>query len=693
MLFATCPMGLETVLAEELRELGLIIEPSVGGVYLEGELEAGYRACLWSRVASRVLLGIAQFDCQNEEALYRGVLAIDWAQHLGPHATLKVDFGSTRSAITHTHFGALKTKDAIVDRLREERGERPSVDTQNPDVRINVHVADNRASVAIDLSGESLHRRGYRRGGAAPLKENLAAGLLRLARWPEAAEAGKPFLDPMCGTGTLVIEAGLMAMKKAPGLARPRFGFHGWAGHDEPLWQKLVTEAKQASVELRSVLAGRDLDPQMVEAARTHASRTGVHASFEVAPLAELAAVGEGPGVLVTNPPYDERLEAEEGLYQQLGDVLRRRLMGWETFVLCGNPQLAGQIGLKPKRRHVVFNGAIECRLLEIPIATTAVKIDEPAWRKIRPTQGAEMFENRLRKNYKHWSRWADREGITCYRVYDADLPEFAVAVDIYEDAVHVQEYQPPSTIDPQVAEARVHDVMRVVPEVLGRSDVFLKVRRKQGRLGQYGKVGDFSEREVHEGGHRFLVNLSEYVDTGLYLDHRRVRAMIGQLAAGRRFLNLFAYTGTATVYAAKGGARSTTSVDLSNTYLEWAERNFRLNGVNGELVRADVLEWLPSEKRRFELIYMAPPTFSNSKAMETTLDVQRDHTQLIAAAARLLTPDGILLFSNHFRRFKMEAPPGVTVENITQKTLPRDFDRNPRIHNAWRITCGSPPR
>jgi 23S rRNA (guanine2445-N2)-methyltransferase / 23S rRNA (guanine2069-N7)-methyltransferase len=699
-MFATCAKGLEAVLAEELKELGVADgKAATGGVYFEGGLEAGYRACLGSRVASRVLLPLAKFDAPDEEALYRGVRAIDWAAHLGPDATLAVDFTTTRSRIAHSHYGALKTKDAIVDRLRDERGTRPSVNTQSPDVRINVHLANDVAELAIDLSGESLHRRGYRRGGPAPLKENLAAGILRLAGWPEAARAGKPFLDPMCGSGTLVIEAAWMAAERAPGLSRSRFGFHGWLGHDAKLWKRILAEAQAHRVEIVAPIAGRDADPRAIAAAKAHAERARVAIDLAVQPLEALAPVGDRPGVLVVNPPYDERLEADADLYQQLGDLLRRRMLGWSTFVLSGNPELASHIGLKPKRRHVLFNGAIECRLLEIPIADKAVEIEGPNWRRARelPTAGAEMFANRLRKVAKHWDRWAEREGIHCYRVYDADLPEYAVAIDRYEDAVHVQEYQPPSTIEPHLAEARVRDVMRAIPEILDVKEVHLKVRRRQKRGGQYEKQSEASAiKKVREGGHTFLVNLSDYLDTGLFLDHRRLRAMIGEMSQGKRFLNLFAYTATATVYAQKGGARSTTSVDLSNTYLDWARENFRLNGMDGELLRADVLEYLPSEKRRFDLIFMAPPTFSNSKGMESTLDVQRDHVQLIEGAARLLAPGGVLLFSNHFRRFKM-APDimreGLTAENLTNKTIPKDFGRNPRIHNAWKITSSTPRR
>ena len=588
-LFATCAKGLEACLVEELREpliAAATTETTMGGVYFTGSLESAYRACLWSRVASRVLLSIARFDCGDEEALYRGVHAIDWAAHLDEVGTIAVDFSSTRSRITHTHFGALKTKDAIVDRLRDERGHRPSVDTRAPDLRIHVHVADNVASLSINLSGESLHRRGYRSEShpQAPIKETLAAGILRLARWPEAARAGRPLLDPMCGSGTLLIEAAQLAAGRAPGLSRARFGFHGWRQHDAPLWQKLLDEANAHHLDVKSELVGSDFDGRVLIAARAQAERAGVahFIRFEERPLAELAPVGTVPGLVVTNPPYGERLDADEALYQQLGDLLRRNMLGWEAFVLAGNPELAGRIGLKPKRRHILFNGAIECRLLEIPIASAPVKIEAPGWRRAigKPTEWADSFANRLRKNAKHWGRWAERENIHCYRVYDADLIEYAVAIDLYESAVHVQEYAPPSTVDPATAEARLNDVMRLVPEILGTEAVFLKVRRRQKRGAQYEKEAAAGvEREVREGDYKFVVNLSDYLDTGLFLDHRPLRArMAAELARGKRFLNLFAYTATATVYAARGGARSTVSVDLSaNTYLDWAARNLRL--------------------------------------------------------------------------------------------------------------------
>ncbi|MFA7557248.1 MAG: THUMP domain-containing protein, partial [Hydrogenophaga sp.] len=238
-LFATTPRGMEPLLANELRTLGgRKIAQARGGVRFTGRLEEAYRACLWSRIAGRILMPVARFPAPDEDALYTGVNAFPWEEHLDPQGTLAVDFTSTRSAITHTHYGALKVKDAVVDRFRARVGVRPSVDTRRPHLRINVHVANDEAVVSIDLSGDSLHRRGYREEGvAAPLKENLAAAILLRADWPALANLGAPLLDPLCGSGTLPIEAALMAGDVAPGLTRTYFGFHHWRGHEAKLWQ------------------------------------------------------------------------------------------------------------------------------------------------------------------------------------------------------------------------------------------------------------------------------------------------------------------------------------------------------------------------------------------------------------------------------------------------------------------------
>ena len=313
---------------------------------------------------------------------------------------------------------------------------------------------------------------------------------------------------------------------------------------------------------------------------------------------------------------------------------------------------------------------------------------------------GAQMVANRLRKNLRTLSGWLRNEDIHCYRLYDADIPEYAIAVDVYESdrrLVHVQEYAPPKSVDPDKAQQRLEDALKAVMTVLDLEEeqLFVKVRRQQKGAAQYEKLAASGEfHEVVEGGCRFLVNLRDYLDTGLFLDHRITRSMLSELAPGRRFLNLFAYTGAGTVHAAKGGARSTLTIDMSKTYLEWAKRNMLLNGFGGSehaFTQANCVEWLEnaSPKQKFGLIFLDPPSFSTSKRMKSVFDVQRDHVMLIRNCMKILEPDGVLIFSNNLRKFRMDvdALSAFSIEDISRKTLPKDFERNPRIHNCWKIT------
>jgi 23S rRNA (guanine2445-N2)-methyltransferase / 23S rRNA (guanine2069-N7)-methyltransferase len=318
-------------------------------------------------------------------------------------------------------------------------------------------------------------------------------------------------------------------------------------------------------------------------------------------------------------------------------------------------------------------------------------------------SQGAQMFANRLTKNLKHLSKWIKRDAIDCYRLYDADMPEYAVAVDVYESIlpensrwVHVQEYEAPKNIDKQKAQQRLDEVLQVIPKILNVApeQVFLKVRRQQKGSEQYEKLASKQQfYQVMEGGHRFWVNFTDYLDTGLFLDHRITRAMLTPLASGKRFLNLFAYTGSATVYAAAGGAISTTTVDMSNTYLQWARRNMEANNFSGQqhqYVQADCLQWLERapERAQYGLIFLDPPSFSTSKRMEGTFDVQRDHVALLKKTLALLQPDGVLIFSNNLRSFKLDydAPNEWNIKDISKATVPKDFERNPKIHQCWEI-------
>lgn len=706
--FATAPRNLEALLADELTAIGLEeVRQKRGGVAFAGPLVAGYRAVLWSRIANRILLPLAVFPAPDSDALYSGACAVDWSEHLDPASTFAVDASISSSQIKHSHFAALRIKDAIVDSLRSPDGRRPSVDTDHPGLRVNLYLHRDQAVLSLDLSGESLHRRGYRQETvAAPVKENLAAAILLRCDWPQIAASGGNFVDPMCGSGTFVIEAAMIAADIAPGLYRDQVGMAGWRQHDDSLWKELVSEARQRrETGLRQLpqLCGYDRDPAAIRAARINADQAGFggrlrfqHCDLEKMPA--LAATGSG--LMVVNPPYGERLGEKKDLaplYALLGRRLRSDFVGWQAAVLTANTELAREMAIRPIRQTTLFNGPLECRLLIFDIeperfygaATRPEGVDIPL------SPGAEMVANRLRKNLKSLSAWVKRENIDAYRVYDADIPEYAAAIDLYAGRVHVQEYEAPKTVDDEKARQRLGEVLQAVRHVFaaGPDEIYLKVRRRQKGKDQYTRLGAEQRTfAVQEGGAQLLVNLGDYLDTGLFLDHRPTRLMIRELARNKHFLNLFCYTGAATVHAALGGARSTTSVDLSRTYLDWAKRNLMANslGTTGnELVQADCREWLKKETRLFDLIFLDPPTFSNSKSMNGTFDVQRDQVELLRSAARRLSPEGILIFSNNNRRFRLDADalPELEIENISAKTIPPDFVRNQRIHNCWRIT------
>ena len=710
---STAPLGAADLLVHELAAQGVgALNERPWGVTWSGGLESAYRACLWSRVASRVLLKLHEAPAPTAEALYAAVRAVDWGAQLAPGATLAVDFDSVRSGLTHTHFGALKVKDAIVDQLREARGERPSIDTARPDVRVSVRVVADRATIGIDLSGESLHRRGYRGAGvAAPLKENLAAALLLRCGWPDVYAAGGAFQDPMCGSGTLPIEAGLMAADMAPGLTRAGWGFSGWAGHEPRTWTALLAEADARAARgtlTPGRITGSDTDAGAVRAARDSVERSGLAGLVAIERRALADAQPQAPaGLLLVNPPYGERIGAVSTLrelYAELGRVLRERFSGWRAGVFTGNPSLGRELGLEARRTHRLYNGPIEARLLRFEVAPQFFSRERlpgrlpPVDPARRESPGAQMFANRLRKKLNALGKWARREAVSCYRAYDADMPEYAFAIDLYGNGARyacVQEYAAPREIEAEKVRTRRADAVSVLPETLGLEParIYFRTRRRSRGGAQYTKHGGEAEfHEVAEGGLRFLVNFTDYLDTGLFLDHRLTRARLRDLAAGCRFLNLFGYTGTASVYAAAGGASSTTTVDLSRTYLDWARRNLELNGYAGRehvLVQADVADWLGGAPAAgWDLVFLDPPTFSNSKRMAGTLDVQRDHIALLRAAARVLAPDGTLVFSTNYTRFELDAAalPELVVRDISRATIPKDFERNSRIHRCYLI-------
>lgn len=704
--FAPCAKGLEYILVDELKALGAEqVHEALAGVHFSGELAIGYRAVLWSRLASRVLLVLRAGKAADVDAMYDSVRAVDWSQHIPENGTLCVDFTGSNDFIKHTQFGAQKVKDAIVDQYRARGRLRPDVDTESPNLRINVHVHRDDLTIAIDLSGHALHERGYRpQTGLAPIKENLAAAMLIRAHWPEKASQGLPLIDPCCGAGTLLIEAALMAADIAPGIFRKDFGFtRGWQGHQPELWQSMLSEAErraeQGIAACKCRFFGFDEDAKVLRIATENAERAGVEHFIEFA-RARMDSLqkpnGIDVGLLIANPPYGERLGDVETLqetYQQLGAALYQHFQGWQAAIITSEPTLAKSLQLRSHKQYAMYNGPLACKLYLFELNERS-RWQPPEAREIVLSEGAEAFRNRLQKNRKHLNSWLKRDQVQCYRVYDADLPEYAAAIDVYGDQLLIQEYQAPSKIPEQLAERRLRELVKVAAETFEcpPERLHLRTRAKQKGLSQYEKMADAQHFEVvEEGGLKFWVNLHDYLDTGLFLDHRPTRALIRERARDRRFLNLFSYTGSVSVYAAAGGAASTVSVDMSHTYCDWAIQNFELNQLEGarhQFVQADVMQWLPTVHEQFDLIFVDPPTFSNSKRMTDVFDVQRDHVALLKQALALLADQGELIFSNNFRRFQLdrEAFADYDIEDWSRKTLPPDYARNPRIHQCWRF-------
>ncbi|WP_299944104.1 bifunctional 23S rRNA (guanine(2069)-N(7))-methyltransferase RlmK/23S rRNA (guanine(2445)-N(2))-methyltransferase RlmL [uncultured Microbulbifer sp.] len=720
---ATCPKGLESLLAQELRTLGADgLQEQPAAVHFCGSLALAYRCCLWSRLANRILARLDQVRIGGAEDLYRAVAAQPWEQHIQPSGKLWLQFSGTNREIRNSQFGAQKAKDAIVDRLRRQTGARPTIVKHNPDLTVALRLQREKLDIAIDLSGDSLHKRGYRTQiGAAPLKENLAAALLLRAQWPRIAAEGGALLDPMCGSGTILIEAALMAADIAPGLFREQFGFESWLNHQSDIWNHLREEALQrraAGLEKDlPEIRGYDADARVLFAAEANIARAGLERRVRVR-CRSVAAFkvpshrAVKPGLVLTNPPYGERLGDQEALretYAELGRQLKVEFPGWQVGIFTGNPELGYSTGLRSHKHYQLYNGSIPSQLLLFRVHQLNAP-GQSADKERKLSVEAEMVANRLRKNLRTTGKWADRNGVDCYRLYDADLPEYSAAVDLYRTSsgtlyVHLQEYRPPASIDEGKARNRLRDLMRAVQTVLDlpRAKISIKERRRHSHKsgqkggGQYQKQAEAGTAlRVKEYGAEFEVDLWRYLDTGLFLDHRPVRKYIRELASGKTFLNLFCYTASATVQAALGGCVRSTSVDMSRTYQSWAARNFRANTMDPyrhQLVEADCLRWLASaqqnRKGQYDLIFLDPPTFSNSVKMRRVLDIQRDHATLIHQCMTLLAPGGRLVFSNNLRSFKMDGEIDKAYRVKPLQLLDRDFHRNPRIHNVWELCAG----
>ena len=733
-IIATSTMGLESVVARELKNLGY--EPKnieVGRTLFTGSERDICRANIHLRCAGHVLIRVGEFPCEDFGQLFDQTVELPWERWLPKNACFPVDGRSVRSTLSSVPAVQSVVKKAIVTRL-QKAWKTETLPEDGPKYPVEISLLKDRATLTIDTTGEGLHRRGYRKlVGAAPLRETLAAGLVLLSYWNRE----RPLLDPFCGSGTIPIEAALIGRNIAPGLRRS-FISEAWSQIPFQDWVDVRLAAKEAILpDVPVPILGCDLDPEAVEMARYHAQMAGVSndVRFECRDFLKTESSDEY-GCTIMNPPYGKWIgEYSElkALYFAIPSVLQK-LPTWSHYIYTAFPDFERLIGQEASRRRKIYNSRLECTYYQFfgprpPRETAPVEISEtsdsaplenesqpsnqspaqsvaPPVQPAAPVQGvfgglsdsvknsAGDFERRLEKLNHHLRRWPTKRGITCFRVYDRDIPEIPLAIDRYEDCLHIAEYDRPNDRNA----AQQGQWMDLMVEIAGRvldvpkEKIFVKRRQRQRGASQYER---WDTRhfviEAHEGGLKFFVNLSDYLDTGLFLDHRLTREMVRKEAAGKRFLNLFAYTGSFSVYAAAGGAQSVTTVDLSNTYLDWAQDNMELNGFRGpqfEYVRSDVFRFLNAlyDDEIFDLVVLDPPTFSNSKDLDDW-DVQRDHAEMLNLQISHLAPGGVIYFSNNNRRFKLdeEAIQGVSIREISNRTVPEDF-RNKRIHRCWKM-------
>lgn len=696
-ILVTTAFGLEELLVKELTSIipGCETQQKPGQVRVACSLKDAYKICLWSRLGNRVLLQLAQGKMADVQGLYDIAKEVDWSSHFRVQNTFAVDFFGTNRQIKNTQFGAVKVKDAIVDQFSKKSGFRPNVDKKTPHVRIQARLNRDIVAIYLDLSGASLHQRHYRtERGVAPIRENLAFAMLMRSGWVDNNTL--PIVDPMCGSGTLAIEAALYSRNIAPGLSRNAWGFHNWLGHQSDVWEDLVSEAHAEQKTENAPIFASDVDNSMVQLAKQNAKRAGVDSAivFETCDALEHSVDVEKPGYMVSNTPYGERLSQLTSLiplFQKWGLQLKQHFAHWQLALLTSNRDLFRQLRLVSKKAYKLKNANLDCELVLFDMDARNCEV-------LDSEQGQHNdFANRLKKNKQKSDKWLKKQDINCYRIYDADLPEYNVAIDCYDDWVVVQEYAAPKDIPEHKTVRRLHEVLAVLPDVLSvdAEKIVLKVREVKKGKNQYEKLDQSSELlQVFENGAKFWVNLHDYLDTGLFLDHRITRQKVRQLSKDKRVLNLFAYTGSVSVFAALGGAKTVTTVDMSNTYLDWAKNNFKLNSLRYgyHFIKADCTSWLQKHNEKYDLIFIDPPSFSNSKSMEGTWDVQRDHVQLITDAKRCLAKGGQIIFSNNYRNFKLDESIaeslGLRIENISKATIPEDFKRNQKIHHCWLFTA-----
>jgi len=694
-LFASTNFGTENLLETELLSLGATNLNIVhGGIYYEANDPLLYKILMWSRIASRIFLCIKKFTIKNCDDLYQNISNIDWSAIFYVNKTFSVNFKGTNNIIRNSLFGALIIKDAIVDQFKKKYSSRPNINIIKPDIRIKSLLLDNNnLYIMLDLSGESLNKRGYRQFcNTTPIKENIGATVVLRSGW----DKNMPMIDPMCGSGTLLIEAAMIASDRAPGLKRLQWGFQSWIKYNEKIWKDTVKEAEerfQIGIKkcFKNYFIGYDHNSEIIKKAKINASNAGVLKiiQFSKKNLNDLKNIydKDQKGILLSNPPYGARCLTESqlvGLYVQLGIVSKKYFKNWQLSIFSSSTFLLKFLQMKSHQEYFFKNGPLDCIQKNYKIFTKYSCITNSE------------YQDRLSKNFKKLKKWANLEQLESFRIYNADLPNYNIIVDIYDKWIVIQEYKAPTLIDNNKSFKRLCHAIYHTKEILSISinNIILKTRQKNKNKTQYKKLFSSNNYIIIKEYHaKFLVNLIDYLDTGLFSDKRLIRKLLGIMSRGKDFLNLFSYTGTASVYAGLGQAKTTTSVDISNTYIKWSMRNMSLNNLIGtqhHFVQTDCLNWIKKTHQKFDIIFINPPTFSNSKKMQHCFDLKRDYLDIMVNLKKILRYNGNIIFSSSTRNFEINFDHinkiKLYAKNITKKTQSKDYLDNSNIYHSWII-------
>lgn len=699
MLFflASCPLNAEDLLSKEIRDMGAQdIEKIPAGVYFSGNIDLLYRGCLWARIASSIKLIVKRFNAQNKEALYQQVLNYPWFDHLSPENTFACRTTCSRKAFAPTHFLTLLMKDGIADSFRRIGASRPNVSSDRANIIVALHMDGEKATLSLEL-GRSLQERPWRANSDVSLhgtvlkrhapwiEENLAATLLHRMQWPKAAQEGKIFFDPYCTEGVFLMEAAAMACDYAPALHKAFVGFEYWRQFDKDAWQAVKNQAVQRfeqAIEKCPPLFGYTHENKLKIARR----------SLEKSPFGKKVQIQKGDlfasdvslqkGLMILMPPYGDVFKDPQkvrSLYQNMGAYLKGKFGGWDIGVILPSEELLRELDVRTERLNTFYHGIDKCYLARFML------YDKP--RETAPlTKGAQALKNDLEKQYKKIIALAKESWNTnAYRLYNNTHSDYPALCDIYDDTLIVQVF---------ASTPKIKELTRVCQEICGisRPNTLIKKRRRISTDDQYmaEKQTVPLEKVIFEGKYRYFTNLSTYIDTGFYLDHRPLRRRLEQEAQGKSFLNLFCYTASMSIVAASCGASHVCSVDTSKTYLNMAQKNARLNKLESasmQWVRADVQEFLSQNEQKWDIIYVDPPTYSNGTGRRN-FDIQRDHISLLHRCATLLNKKGWIYFSTHFKKFTMDTSleKQYYVENITEKSLDEDCTGRQISHYLWKI-------